>query len=78
MVASHVGGFPTRNSGTGESNELRVKREKDCRGSLKLKDLSNMRGFVSHMRVINQMYLLHGCHLPNQNGLSSVIEYDEE
>ena len=58
MVASHVGGFPTRNSGTEESNELRVKREgeEDCRGSLKLKDLSNMRGFVSHLRVINQMY----------------------
>ena len=56
MVASHVGGFPTRNSGTGESNELRVRREEDCRGSLKLKDLSNKRGYVSHLRVINQMY----------------------
>ena len=56
VAASHVGGFPTRNSGTGESNKPRLKRGEDCRRSLKLKDLSNMRGFVSHLRVINQMY----------------------
>ena len=81
-LRGHVARGWLSNSGIEKSNERKRKTEEEekCRGNLKLKgDLSNLRGFACHFRMINYRYLIRVvsmdlCYLSPNLGLLSKSE----